>query len=555
MPPAIAMSWSPSTAPPRPSSRSRTPSRSRRPTARGSRSSPSSPRRRCSPGRRRAGCAASTRPSRRSSRRALREAADSVPDDLSVTTRLLDGDPARELLRAARDGDHDVIVMGSRGRGRVTAALLGSVSNRVMHDADVPVIVIHRAGRTGPTSPHDASRSSTRRPTSGCARRAPGVEPGVRGGCADALRACGLVERLGARDAGRVRRAGLRAGAVSTTARRSRPTRGPWRHGSASCCDAGERPLVLGGDCSILLGAMLALRRRGRLRARCTSTGISTSATGWSGGIGAVAGEDLAGVTGRAGARAGGHRRARARTSLDADAVALGDREGDPGERAAVASTGITVRGPGRAARAGPMACRACRTGCTSTPTCSTARCCRAVDSPAPDGLTFEELAELLRRWCGRAVGRAGHGLRSRPRSRRLPGAGADRLPGQRPGVGIARRVPWRLTARRRRLPAWRGGRRAAIVWGHVPVLRPRRHRRPAARPDDRRAAAGVHRALPRDVRRSLWRDVDRAARALVACGVQAGDRVGVCAEARSSRRWPRCGSARSRCSATTRTS
>ena len=56
------------------------------------------------------------------------------PDDLSLTTRLLDGDPARELLRAARDGDHDLIVMGSRGRGRVTAALLGSVSNHVMHD-------------------------------------------------------------------------------------------------------------------------------------------------------------------------------------------------------------------------------------------------------------------------------------------------------------------------------------------------------------------------------------------------------------------------------------
>ena len=76
--------------------------------------------------------------------KALREAADDVPDDLSVTTQLLDGDPARELLRLARDGDFDVIVMGSRGRGRVTAALLGSVSNRVMHDAGVPVIVIHR---------------------------------------------------------------------------------------------------------------------------------------------------------------------------------------------------------------------------------------------------------------------------------------------------------------------------------------------------------------------------------------------------------------------------
>jgi nucleotide-binding universal stress UspA family protein len=74
----------------------------------------------------------------------LREAADRVPDDLSVTTRLLDGDPARAILRAAREGEHDVIVMGSRGRGRMSAALLGSVSNRVMHDADVPVIVIHR---------------------------------------------------------------------------------------------------------------------------------------------------------------------------------------------------------------------------------------------------------------------------------------------------------------------------------------------------------------------------------------------------------------------------
>ena len=77
----------------------------------------------------------------------LHAAADRVPDDLPLTTRLLDGDPARAILRAAREGHHDVIVLGSRGRGRMTAALLGSVSNHVMHDADVPVIVIHR--------PHD----------------------------------------------------------------------------------------------------------------------------------------------------------------------------------------------------------------------------------------------------------------------------------------------------------------------------------------------------------------------------------------------------------------
>jgi len=36
-----------------------------------------------------------------------------VPDDLSLTTRPLDGDPARELLRTAREDEFDVIVMGS----------------------------------------------------------------------------------------------------------------------------------------------------------------------------------------------------------------------------------------------------------------------------------------------------------------------------------------------------------------------------------------------------------------------------------------------------------
>ena len=77
----------------------------------------------------------------------LRAAADGVPDDLPLTTRLLEGDPAREILRAAREGEHDLIVMGSRGRGRVTTALLGSVSNHVMHDARVPVLIVHR--------PHD----------------------------------------------------------------------------------------------------------------------------------------------------------------------------------------------------------------------------------------------------------------------------------------------------------------------------------------------------------------------------------------------------------------
>jgi nucleotide-binding universal stress UspA family protein len=76
----------------------------------------------------------------------LREAVDSVPTELPVTTLLLDGNPAHEIVKAAREYDHDLIVIGSRGRGRATAALLGSVSHEVLHEAHVPVLVVHAGG-------------------------------------------------------------------------------------------------------------------------------------------------------------------------------------------------------------------------------------------------------------------------------------------------------------------------------------------------------------------------------------------------------------------------
>jgi nucleotide-binding universal stress UspA family protein len=75
----------------------------------------------------------------------LRETTEAVPEDVGVTTRLLDGQPARRLVEAVREGSHDLVVMGSHGRGRVAGALLGSVSQRVLHDSPVPVLVA-RAG-------------------------------------------------------------------------------------------------------------------------------------------------------------------------------------------------------------------------------------------------------------------------------------------------------------------------------------------------------------------------------------------------------------------------
>jgi len=73
----------------------------------------------------------------------LRHVAETLPQDLPVTTVLRHGDPAEEILKLVREEPVDLICMGARGRGRVTGALLGSVSTAVLHHSPVPVVVLH----------------------------------------------------------------------------------------------------------------------------------------------------------------------------------------------------------------------------------------------------------------------------------------------------------------------------------------------------------------------------------------------------------------------------
>jgi nucleotide-binding universal stress UspA family protein len=79
----------------------------------------------------------------------LRHATDSLPADVSVTTLLVEGTPARALIQRAESGDYDLIVMGSHGHGRLHASLLGCVSQKVLHASPIPVLLA-RAPREEP---------------------------------------------------------------------------------------------------------------------------------------------------------------------------------------------------------------------------------------------------------------------------------------------------------------------------------------------------------------------------------------------------------------------
>lgn len=52
------------------------------------------------------------------------------------------GDPADEILRAARHVEAELIVMGARSLGRVERLVLGSVSTKVMHESDSDVLIV-----------------------------------------------------------------------------------------------------------------------------------------------------------------------------------------------------------------------------------------------------------------------------------------------------------------------------------------------------------------------------------------------------------------------------
>jgi nucleotide-binding universal stress UspA family protein len=61
---------------------------------------------------------------------------------LKVSTILSEGRPSDKIIEAAREGKFDLIVVGSRGIGRIKEIFLGSVSDRVADRAQCSVLIV-----------------------------------------------------------------------------------------------------------------------------------------------------------------------------------------------------------------------------------------------------------------------------------------------------------------------------------------------------------------------------------------------------------------------------
>ena len=77
-----------------------------------------------------------------SSQKSLDRVAEKYQGDVAISTELRNGPPFVEILRCAREGDYDLIVIGTHGRSGLAHVLLGSVAEKVVRKASCPVLTV-----------------------------------------------------------------------------------------------------------------------------------------------------------------------------------------------------------------------------------------------------------------------------------------------------------------------------------------------------------------------------------------------------------------------------
>jgi nucleotide-binding universal stress UspA family protein len=68
--------------------------------------------------------------------------AKKVKPNLTISSMLREGDPALEIVNAAKEGGFDVIAVGHKGLSKMKELFLGSTSEKVAHLAPCPVIIV-----------------------------------------------------------------------------------------------------------------------------------------------------------------------------------------------------------------------------------------------------------------------------------------------------------------------------------------------------------------------------------------------------------------------------
>jgi nucleotide-binding universal stress UspA family protein len=69
------------------------------------------------------------------------------PDDLRATPKLVVGQPFVEIVREARAGSYDLVVIATHGHGGLRHTLIGSVAERVVRKAPCPVLTVRPQGQ------------------------------------------------------------------------------------------------------------------------------------------------------------------------------------------------------------------------------------------------------------------------------------------------------------------------------------------------------------------------------------------------------------------------
>lgn len=65
-------------------------------------------------------------------------------DGVDVREWILEGQPAKEILKLAEEESIDLIVMGTLGRSGIEKFLLGSVADKVIRGSKIPVLVVRK---------------------------------------------------------------------------------------------------------------------------------------------------------------------------------------------------------------------------------------------------------------------------------------------------------------------------------------------------------------------------------------------------------------------------